>query len=305
MLLIAGASGFLGANALLEAIDAGREATGVFHDTPVACDGARTMAADLAAPGAARDTLDSIRPEWVLNCAALADVDRCERDPDLARRVNVELPRALAASCREAGVRLLHISTDSVFDGRRGNYEENDQPAPINTYSRTKLEGERAVSEELPGALIVRTNFFGVSPGERTGLADWIIRELAVGHRIAGFTDVVFTPLLANWLVRVMFSMMDSGMSGLYHLGGSSRLTKHDFALLLARELELDEKLVKPARLADAELGAARPRDTSLCSSRAEEAIGKPMASVDSSIALLGKLRRSGHAERLNALFGS
>jgi len=304
MLLVAGASGFLGANALLEAVDAGREAAGVFHDTPIACDGIRTISADLAAGDTAREVLDSVRPDWVLNCAALADVDGCERDPDLARRVNAELPRALAAACREAGVRLLHISTDSVFDGRRGNYEENDQAAPVNTYSRTKLEGERAVSEELPDALIVRTNFFGVSPGERTGLADWIIRGLTAGHRIAGFTDVVFTPLLINEAVRVMFAMMDSGLAGVYHLGGSTRLSKHDFAVLLARGLELDEKLVKPAKLADAELGAPRPRNTSLCSSRAEAALGKPMASVESSIALLGKFRQSGHAGRLNALFG-
>jgi len=192
-----------------------------------------------------------------------------------------------------------------VFDGRGADYKETDQPGPVNMYSRTKLEGERAVIEELPDALIVRTNFFGVSPREQTGLADWIMRELAAGHRIAGFTDVIFTPLLANELARQMFSMMDLGVSGLYHLGGSTRLSKHDFALLLARAFELDEKLVKPAAIADAGLGAPRPRNTSLCSSRAETALGKPMASVDSSIALLGKLRHSGYPARLNALFGS
>lgn len=305
MLLIAGASGFLGANALLEAVDAGREVAGVFHDTPIVCDGVKTMSADLATSRTASEVLESVRPDWVLNCAAMADVDRCERDPELARRINAELPRELAISCREAGVRLLHISTDSVFDGRRGNYEENDPAAPVNVYSRTKLEGERAITEELPDALIVRTNFFGVSPGARTGLSDWIVRELDAGHRIAGFTDVVFTPLLVNEVVRVVLDMMDSRLSGVYHLGGSTTLSKHDFAVLLARGLELDEKLVKPAKLTDAELGAPRPRNTSLCSSRVETALGKPMASVESSIALLGKLRHSGHSERLNALFGS
>jgi len=305
MLLISGASGFLGANALLEALDAGREAVGAFHETPIASDGARTIQADLSSHATVRDLLESVRPDWVLNCAALADVDGCERDPELARQINADLPRALAASCREAGVRLAHISTDSVFDGRRGAYAESDQPHPMNVYSRTKLEGERAVSEELPGALIVRTNFFGISPGARTGLADWIIRELTAGHRIAGFTDVVFTPLIANEVVQVIFAMMDSGMSGLYHLGGSSQLTKHDFAALLARALELDEKLVRPAKLSDAEVAAPRPKNTSLCSSRAEAALGRRMASVDSSIALLGKLRHSGYAERLNALFGN
>lgn len=305
MLLIAGASGFLGANALLEAIDAGRDVAGAFHDTPIRCDGARAISADLTAPDGAREVLDSLRPDWILNCAALADVDACERDPELARRINVELPRALARFCRDAGARLLHVSTDMVFDGRRGKYSESDEPAPINVYARTKLEGERAVREALPEALVVRTNFFGVSPGGRTGLADWIVAELTAGNRVPGFIDVMFTPLLANDLIRVMFAMMDAGLSGLYHLGASNTLSKYDFAVSLARELDLDEKLVRPARLADAELAAARPHDISLCSSRVESALGKRMASVEASIALLGRLRRSSHAERLNALFGS
>jgi len=305
MLLIAGASGFLGANILLAALDAGRDVVGTFHGTPIRGNGIPTVVADLGAPNASRELLDSVRPDWVINCAALADVDGCERDPEHARQINTELPRMLAASCREAGVRLLHVSTDSVFDGRRGNYEENDEPAPVNVYARTKLEGERAVLDELPDALVVRTNFFGVSPGERSGLADWVIRELAAGRRISGFTDVVFTPLLANELARVLFSMMDSGLSGLYHLGGSNGVSKFDFAVMLARELGLDETLIDPAKLADVELGAARSLDTSLCSSKVELALGERMASVDSSVTLLGKLRRSGHAERLNALIGS
>jgi dTDP-4-dehydrorhamnose reductase len=305
MLLIAGASGFLGANALLEAIDAGREVAGAFHSTPVHWKGIDTFEADLDTPEATSGLLDSVRPDWVLNCAALADVDGCERDPAAARRINTDMARTLAASCRAAGARLLHISTDSVFDGKRGNYSEKDEPSPINVYARTKLDGERAVAEEFPDALIVRTNFFGISPGERTGLADWVIKELTAGNRVPGFTDVVFAPLLANDLARVLFAMMDSGLSGLYHLGSSTRVSKFDFVALLARSLGLDEKLVQPARISDGALRAARPRDTSLCSARAESALGQRMASVESSIGLFEQLRRAGHAGRLNALFGS
>jgi dTDP-4-dehydrorhamnose reductase len=304
MLLIAGASGFLGANALLEAIDAGREVAGAFHHTPVHCSGISAFEADLTNPGAARAILALVRPDWVLNCAALADVDGCERDPAAARRINTDMARTLAESCRAAGARLLHISTDSVFDGKSGNYSEKDEPSPINVYAQTKLDGERAVAEELPDALIVRTNFFGISPGERTGLADWVIRELTAGNRVPGFTDVAFAPLLANDLARVLFAMMDGGLSGLYHLG-STRVSKFDFVVLLARTLGLDEKLVQPARISDGALRAARPRDTSLCSAQAESALGERMASVESSIVLFEQLRSSGHAGRLNALFGS
>ena len=202
MLLITGASGFLGTNALLAALDEGRDVACAFNNTPVGHEGVRAVATDLSTVDAASKLLDCVEPEWVLNCAAMANVDSCEREPDAAERVNAELPRALASACRKAGTRLVHISTDAVFDGNDGDYHETDEPLPLNVYGRTKLAGERAVLEELPDALVARTNFVGLSPGGQTGIADWMMGELEAGRRILGFTDIIITPLLANDLVR-------------------------------------------------------------------------------------------------------
>jgi dTDP-4-dehydrorhamnose reductase len=305
MLLITGASGFLGANVLSEALAGDRDVVGSYHETPLRSARVRVVETDLAQPGAADDIIESLRPDWVLNCAALANVDLCESDEDLAFRLNVDLPRLLAESCQKAGVRFLHVSTDSVFDGQRGGYEEDDPAAPLNVYARTKVEGERAVFDKMLDALVVRTNFVGYSADGKTGLAQWIIRELKEGKQISGFTDVIFAPLLANDLASIMFAMMDANLTGLYHLNGRTQLSKYDFALKLARELELDESLVQPARLADAHLSAPRPLNTSLSSKRAETDLGRSMPSIDESIRKVGTLARENYPKHLAQIIGS
>ena len=131
MLLVTGASGFLGRNFALEAVAAGHQVVGVVHRHSLNHPGIQTLGADLTAPSAAKALLDKLRPAWVVNCAALADVDECERNSGLARLLNVDVPRSLAAACAELGVGLVHISTDSVFDGKRGNYTESDNPGPV------------------------------------------------------------------------------------------------------------------------------------------------------------------------------
>ncbi|HUQ18260.1 MAG TPA: SDR family oxidoreductase [Gemmatimonadaceae bacterium] len=290
MLLVTGASGFLGANVLSEALAHGREVVAAYYKTPIRNERVRSIEFDLTQPGAGDELIEEFAPEWVLNCAALANVDQCEGDPDLAFRLNVDLPRLLAESCHKANVGFLHVSTDSVFDGQRGGYDEDDPAAPLNVYARTKLEGERAVFDKMLEALVVRTNFVGYSVSGKTGLVEWIIRELKPRKRISGFTDVVFAPLVANDLARIMFAMMDAKLKGLYHVNGSTPVTKFDFARKLARELDLDESLVNPARLADAKLEAPRPLNTSLSSKRVESDLGRQMPDIDETIRRLGEL---------------
>ncbi len=102
------------------------------------------MQVDLLAAGAVERLLDQTQPDWVIHCAALANLEDCEADPALAEQLNTELPAKLAAHVARGGARLLHVSTDAVFDGQKGDYTEQDAPNPLSVYARTKLEGERA-----------------------------------------------------------------------------------------------------------------------------------------------------------------
>lgn len=293
MLLVAGASGFLGRNLALEALASVRPVVGVVHRHSVEHPALESVRADLTTPAAARALLSRLRPASVVNCAAFADVDACESNPERARLLNVELPRSLAVACAELGVGLVHISTDSVFDGTRGSYAESDEPAPVNVYARSKLDGERAVQKAFPEALIVRTNFIG-SSGRGTGLADWVSSRLEAGERVDGFADVVFSPLLANEFARVVLAAIDCRLQGLYHASAADACSKYDFARRLAAALGVDSRLVNSACLADAKLRAPRPLNTSLCSARLEAALGRQMPSVDDAISGYVGLRTTG-----------
>ena len=244
-LLITGASGLLGLNFAIQA--AGQHTvTGVVHHNELAGVPFSVIQADLTRPLAVADLLERTRPEVVIHCAALANLEACETQPDLAWRLNASLPGELAAATAQAGIKLVHISTDAVFDGQRGNYTEEDQTSPLGVYARSKLAGEQAVTQANPQAIIARVNFYGWSLNGARSLAEFFYRNLSVGKSVNGFMDVFFCPLLVNDLVDLLLEMVGKGFNGLYHVVSSDHLSKFEFGCRIARLFNLDEKLITP-----------------------------------------------------------
>src|SRR4030066_46346 len=141
-ILITGASGLLGLNLALETTHR-HTVFGTVNQHVLKPDAFTVIQTDLLAPGAVEHLLDLTQPDWVIHCAALANLDACEADPLLAPHLNTDLPRTLASHVARGGARMVHVSTDAVFDGLRGDYREEDQPNPQGVYARTKLAGER------------------------------------------------------------------------------------------------------------------------------------------------------------------
>lgn len=277
-LLITGVSGLLGVN--LAWLAAGRfDVVGVLRgERAVLAPGQApfaTVLADLIQPGQVDWVLDQVQPDVVIHCAALTDVDLCETHPEEAYQANTFLPGEVARATASRGIRLIHISTDSVFDGERGNYSETDLPCPINTYARTKLAGERAVAEANPDALIARVNFYGWSWLGRRSLSEYFFNNLSAGRHIHGFDDLIFCPLLVNDMVELLLRMLEARLSGLYHVASSESLSKFAFGRLLAREFGFDENLISPVSSTSAELRAPRSPHLTLCCDRLEAALAK------------------------------
>jgi len=300
MLLVTGASGFLGSALAREAVAAGLEVAGTYHRNRFDTGGVRMIRVDLGDPSAVRPLLSQVKPDWVVNCAAFTNVDECEGDPIRARQVNSEIPRALAAGCAEAGIQMLQVSTDSVFDGKRGRYSEADSSSPLNVYAQTKLEGERAVLDELADGLVIRTNFIGLSPGRASGLADWLANRFERGERVPGFTDVVFAPLLVGEVARTALEMMKLALRGVYHVCASDSVSKYEFACLLGEALGFNRNMVDPTSLAAAGLRAPRPMNTSMSPRRAEIALGHRLPEVGVAIASYARLRGANASMVLN-----
>lgn len=303
-ILVTGASGLLGANLTLVAVDAGCETAAIFHNHAVTLAGAQTMGADLTDPEAALDAMRRFRPQWVVHCAALVDVDVCEARPDEATRSNVDMTRNVAVAAHRFGAGLVYVSTDSVFDGTTGGYREEDRPAPVNAYARSKLQGEAAAAEGHGHPLIVRTTMYGWNATQKVGLAEWILQRLESAQHVPGFRDVLFTPLLANDLSVLILRMVEKGLTGLYHVAGSEVCSKHDFARAVARVFGLDEGLVDAASIEDSDLSAPRPANTSLRTEKIVRALGLSMPDVSSGLHRFRELRESGFSDRLKMTGG-
>ncbi len=318
-ILITGASGLLGLNLALEAAKEhtvfGTANSHAFANAPTAFQVVQT---DLLAPGAVESLLEQTRPDWVIHCAALANVDACEADPALASQLNTELPRQLAELCRphtgqdarssianvtRGGARFLHISTDCVFDGQRGAYSETDIPNPLGVYARTKLEGELAVMQANPQAIVARVNLFGWSPSGKRSLAEFFVNNLSAGKQVNGFTDVFFCPLLANDLAHVLIEMLEKDLSGIYHTVSSQCLSKYEFGLRLAQRFDLDAGLIQPASVMQGGLKAARSPNLSMRTDKLAAALGHSLPSVSTGIETFYQLYQQGYPQFIQGLF--
>jgi len=304
-ILITGASGLLGLNLALEACQAhtvyGQVNTRRLRAAPF-----DVIEAELLAPGAVQRLLDATQPDWVIHCAALANLEDCEAAPARAQELNIEVPRLLAGYVARGGARLLHVSTDAVFDGRRGDYTESDAPNPLSVYARTKLAAEQAVAQADPSALIARVNLFGWSAAGKRSLAEFFVNNLAAGKPVKGFTDVLFCPLLANFLAPVFLEMLDAGLSGLYHVVGRDRLSKYDFGVALAHTFGLDAGLIAPVSVQDGGLTAARSPNLTLRIDKLETALGGRfpalVPSLSAGLSRFYTLYQQGYPQKLQSM---
>ena len=215
-----------------------------------------------------------LRPTVVINCSAMSNVDACEEDPDAAERINAEGPAHLAEICRREGIRLIHFSTDYVFDGeKQGEYDEADSPAPVNLYGWSKLRGELAVLETLVEAVVLRVSFvFG--PGRPTFL-DKIADQLRQSDQtVRVFDGWISRPTCSLEIAQVVERILESELTGVWHLANPPAGSRADFARELARIVGADPARVVGTDPAAVDLPARRPASTPLATTRLEAALG-------------------------------
>jgi dTDP-4-dehydrorhamnose reductase len=275
-ILITGASGLLGINLAQETmtehdvvgVDRGKLVNAPF----------KVLKADLLDSGAVDTILGSVRPNWMINCAALADLEACEDNPQLARRLNTDLPTQMARACKARDIPFVHISTDAVFDGKMNSfYKEEDEPNPLGAYAQTKLDGERAVLAENQNAIVARVNFYGWSLTGRRSLAEFFYHNLTNNKSMSGFTDVKFCPMLANDTARLLIKMLKKSLSGLYHLVGPQAMSKYQFGVEIARKFKLREGEISPKSINTSSLNARRSNNLCLSTHKLSTDLGESL----------------------------
>ncbi len=299
-LLITGASGLLGLNVALEA-SRDHEVTGVQRQNLVGTP-FHTIQADLLEPRTLERVLEQSRPDSVIHCAALADVDLCEREPDLAQAINADLPARMAEGCLRRRIRLVHISTDAVFDGSKtGHYTEIDPANPSGIYARTKFDGEQAVMQINPLAIVARVNFYGWSLGGKRSLAEFFVENLLQGNMVSGFTDVTFCPMLANHLGVLLLIMLKVDLHGLFHVVGPEAMTKYQFGVEIARQFGLDERRIQPLSVDRSGLVARRAHNLWLSTQKLSSALGIALPDFSTGLAQFHEQFRQGYPQRIHS----
>lgn len=281
--LVTGAAGLLGGR-LAELLAAGFDVRAGVR-TSDAPEGLVRAPLDLLDEVALARALDEATPEAVVHAAALGEPDHCEREPELAWRVNAEASGVLARLCRARGLRLVALSTDMVFDGRQGLRGEDDEPAPLQVYGRSKLAGERAVFEAHPDAAVVRVCLVGGrGHGRRGSATEAVAWALRAGGRPRLFIDQRRTPVDAETVADLVARLLRQGGTGIFHCGGPETVTRHELGQRVARVLGLDAGLIDAVRSDDVPQTAARPRDVTLRSERARRELGWVPRALDEAI---------------------
>lgn len=285
--LVTGGSGLLGLNWALARRGAGRVVLGV-HRRQVRVPGCEAADLRLGDVESFREAIRSIRPAWVLHAAGLADVERCEADPARAFEDNVLVAERAALACAREGVRLVHVSTDHLFRGDVPMVREDDPMSPLNEYGRTKAEAESRVLAACPGALVVRTNFFGWGPPWRRSFSDFVRDACRRRATVNAWVDVHHTPISVPALASAVEGLLAAGARGVIHVVGDERISKYDLAVLIARHFRLDESCLRPARASEALGRVPRPRDMSLSNALLRSTLGRGVGNACEMVRALG-----------------
>lgn len=231
------------------------------------------------------------KPDVVIHCAAMVNVDECEKEITKAEALHINTTKIIADTIAKWQGRLVYISTDAVFDGKKlGFYTETDQPNPLSVYGRTKYLGEIEALNTSKNNLVLRTTIFGHQsiPG-RSSFADWLLDGVQNQKQLTLFADVEFTPIHVTHFSDILFKLLTSypEIKGLFHLSGSTKLSKYDFGMQLASKFGFSIENISPSTLAQANLLALRAKNMTLSSKKLAKLLNRQFPSAQAGMACL------------------
>ena len=228
--------------------------------------------------------LAEVQPRVIYLAAALTHVDFCEEHEDQARRINVLGPRVVADAARRAGAKLVFYSTEYVFDGLAGPYDEDAAPHPLSVYGRTKLEAENAIRGIVPDALILRTTVVFGWDRQSKNFAMQIYDRVQRGLAMTIPEDQIGSPTWAGYLGAASVRLIEKGVSGVVNVVGKDIVTRTEFARALVTLFGGDPELVIPVSTRSLGQKAARPLHGGLRTGRLRELLGQEPISLEESL---------------------
>jgi dTDP-4-dehydrorhamnose reductase len=281
--LIFGANGLLG-QSLLQVLRSDYEilAAGSKEKMVLELPGIHYVRCDLGDRETVMRTVKNFIPNYIINAAAFTDVDGSETQKEACWRANATAVGYLAEAALRINARLIHVSTDYVFDGSAAPYTEESRPQPLGYYGRAKLAGENALLGSGAQYAIARTMvLYGGGKKLRPNFVTWLMAQLQMGKPVRIVTDQFGNPTLASELAVALRQLAESGRTGVYHICGAETISRYAFAAQIAKVFELNEKLITPATTAELEQAAKRPANSGFDISKAVRELGISMSNVE------------------------
>ena len=262
-LLVTGASGFLGS--YLEAnTPSNWDLIGTYYKHSFPGERIQTRNCDLSQSDLVANLFKEVAPDVVFHFAALSKPNACEQDPLGSYAVNVDSSLLLAELCQKANIPFLYTSTDQVFSGREGLYPVGAATEPINTYGMHKRLAERLILRAFPQAIIARMPLmYGWPAFGQNFLPAWI-KSLQGGNVLKAFSDEYRSPVHGADAVKGLFLLLEKQVTGIWHLGGTERMSRSEFAAIMANIWEIPAELLQPCLQSEVQMEAARPADVSM-----------------------------------------
>ena len=282
---ITGGNGLLGNKLLMLAEEHYSTISIDIHESPTSSyDNMKYIQCSVTEPDQIQQTIINEKPSYVFHAAAFTGVDGCEK----AWLVNVQGTENVARTCRHLGIKMIHVSTDYVFDGSRGPYDENQKPNPISVYGKTKLASEKVIANTLEDYCIVRTMIlYGYHPGVRLNFVTWLVDALRHGKSVSIVDDQFGTPTLADDLAKALLRLMEKDKYGVYHAAGSELINRYDFALKIAETFKLDNSLIRRISSEVLKQPAPRPLHSGLKIQKICQELGVSFGSVNEGLEIV------------------
>jgi dTDP-4-dehydrorhamnose reductase len=244
---------------------------------------------DITKREAIKDIVLDFYPDYIINAAAFTNVDLCETQREAAWKINVKGVEYLAEASRVIDAHLVQISTDYVFDGTRGPYDERAKPNPLGYYGRTKLASENALKISGAYYTVLRTNVLYGIADNRPDFVRWVVASLKKGTQIRIVTDQINNPTYIDDLVQAIDKVLEYKKYGIYNIGGREFISRYDFTLRIADYFNLDKSLITPITTDELKQPAKRPLHSGLITIKAESELEFKPHSINETLSIMKK----------------
>lgn len=237
---------------------------------------------DISDRKAVKEIVRDFEPDLIINCAAMTNVDKCETEKELCWQINADGVQYLAEACKPNKIRLIHFSTDYVFDGKNGPYREDAKVNPLSYYGKSKLAAENSIIASGIDYVIFRTMVvYGLGINTKNNFATWLVSELKANKPVNIVTDQIGNATLVDELAEVSFLASKKQINGIYNAAGKDIISRYDFAVLLAKVFNFDSKLITPIVTQSLNQPAPRPLNSGLIVFKTETELGYKFSSTE------------------------